>query len=330
MIRVYLLLFALLCCVFADDQLPKVHFSIKNFPQMDVWQKHLGDVSYITYEHDSDDATTAYNYSANLSKKMLPAIFNDDRSNFNGNFSSFSSTNNIRLLEALLAKGYHLQAYVHHNDFAAEYTIIGYDRAEQLFIVKNSVGKEQKFSYDNFDIQYAEVKCEALQRTWHVSRIGDNATILESATVQASSIKEALEQSNILEGRIFLQLVTKSTSDFPVHINGWGSETQFDQMVQFSGSGYNTLDERVVTIYISQQSATGCHMTRYTVGGKGDGYSDTVVSGEVYCKSQNPTAINKSAGLVQFALRCKVRKNAPKPWWVKAQIFYRLFTPDGK
>ncbi|BBM83009.1 hypothetical protein [Candidatus Uabimicrobium amorphum] len=329
MTRVYLVLLVLLSSLFAD-QLPKVHFSVKNFPQMDVWQEYLGDTSYITYEHDSSTETKAYNYSANMNKAMLPAIFNDDRSNFNGNFSSFSSTNNVRLLEALLAKGYHLQVYVHHADSAAEYTIVGYDRQQQQFTVRNGAQKEQKFAYDNFDIRYAQVKSESLQRTWHVSRIGDDAMVLQSAKVEASSIADALQKSNILQGRIFLQLVTDSTEDFPVHISGWGGETQFEQPIQFSGTSYGTLAERIVTIYISDQSATGCHMTRYTVGGKGDGYSESVISGEVYCNSQNPTAINKAAGLVQFALRCKVRKNAPKPWWVKAQIYYRLFTPDGK
>ncbi|WP_372369881.1 hypothetical protein [Candidatus Uabimicrobium sp. HlEnr_7] len=326
MIRVYFIISFILSFVISDP-LPQVHFSVKDFPEIATWQEHLGETSYITYEHNSNEENEIYSYSARVSQKTFPGIYNDDRTSFSGKFSSFCSTSNIRFLEALLAKGYHLQAYVHESNKGAEYTIIGYNRSKKIFFVKGIDGQEQKMGYDNFDIQYASVVCENPEQNWQVISVDDNAKILESSTVKATSIANALKQSGIMSGRIFLQNVSQSS---PIKINGWSGETQFDQMIQFTGGHYNTLGERVVTIYISQQSATGCHMTRYTVGGKGDGYSDNVVSGDVYCFSRNPAMINKAGGLVQFVLRCKVKKNAAQPWWVKAQIFYRLYTPDGK
>ncbi|WP_372371122.1 hypothetical protein [Candidatus Uabimicrobium sp. HlEnr_7] len=141
-------------CVFltasfiCSEKLPVVYFNLQMFNSPETVSELTGEFSeYVSYGEQT--VPTVVNNSYSKSAPQCKPFYNSDEKPQ----ECFYSLSNPRLVEALLANGYHVNVYMwivkeEKAVFGTTCTIVGYNQQEQIFIGQQANGSETKISYD--------------------------------------------------------------------------------------------------------------------------------------------------------------------------------------
>ena len=148
MLRKAIFIIFLTASFVCSEKLPVVYFNLQVFNSPETVAELTQEFhSYVSYQQDTIPASINNSYSK--SAPVHNPFYNSDETPQ----ESFYSLSNPRLIEGLVANGYHVNVYmwVVKDDapvFGTTCTIVGYNREESTFIGQNVNGTESKISYD--------------------------------------------------------------------------------------------------------------------------------------------------------------------------------------
>lgn len=212
MLKKILILFFAISIIYSE-KLPVVYFNLQMFNSPEKVQELTGELhDYITYKKQQVPATKNNSYS--LSAVTCNPFYNSDEAAK----ECFYSLSNPRLVEALVASGYHVNVYmwIVKDDkpvHGTTCTIVGYDHNQEMFIGQLQNGSETKISYS-----YA-AKNFRLAEVYSENAINNNWKCLAFSTSEGS---DYTPHEMLFEAPSFVNASTQITSG--ITTNSWAPE----------------------------------------------------------------------------------------------------------